>query len=68
MRWLIYSNDPKYKDRQVRANSVDPAQTASDLLFPDQDVHCLPLLDRFLFGKTTVQILRYLQHFFFSGV
>ena len=45
-----YSNDPKFLDRQVWANSVDPDQTA-----PDQGLHCLPfslhLLDSLLYSK-----------------
>ena len=32
-----YRNDPKFLDRQIWANSVDPDQTA-----PDQGLHCLP--------------------------
>ena len=34
-----YCNDPKFSDRQIWANSVDPDQTA-----PDQDLHCLPAI------------------------
>ena len=30
-------NDPKFSDRQVWANTLDPDQTA-----PDQGLHCLP--------------------------
>ena len=42
-----YCNDPKYSDRQVWANSVDPDQTASDqgLQFN------LHLLDALLYSK-----------------
>ena len=33
-----YCNDPKFLDRQVWANSVDPEAR----LQPDQGLHCLP--------------------------
>ena len=55
MSWLksAYSNDPKFSDRQVWANSIDPDQTA-----PDQGLHCLPfclhLLDASLYTKATL--------------
>ena len=42
-----YNNDPKFSDRQVWSNSIDPDQTAprSSLLLEeqsDQGLHCLP--------------------------
>ena len=37
--FLQYHNDPKFLDRQVWANSVDPDQTEQS----DQGLHCLPL-------------------------
>ena len=47
-------NDPKFLDRQVRTNSVDPDQTGPS----DQDTHCLQfplhLLDIVLYGKATL--------------
>ena len=49
----IYCNDPKFSDRQVWANSVDPDEEQSD-----QDLHCLPfrllLLDSLLCGRVTL--------------
>ena len=38
-----YCNDPKFSDRQVSADSVDPDQTAPSLLKEqfDQGLHCL---------------------------
>ena len=52
-----YSNDPKFSDRQVRANSVDPDQTALEEQ-SDQSLHslpfCLHLLDTFSYGKATL--------------
>ena len=30
-RKVIYSNDPKFSERQIQANSVDPDQTASEV-------------------------------------
>ena len=36
----MYCNDPKFSDRQVWANSVDPDQTEEQ---SDQGLHCLPL-------------------------
>ena len=46
-----YHNDSKFSDRQVRANSVNPDQTA--LNKTDQGLHCLPFclhyLDTLLF-------------------
>ena len=48
----FYCNFPKFSDRQVWANSADPAQTA-----PDQGLHCLPFclhcLDSLLYGRAT---------------
>ena len=48
-----YRNDPKFLDRQVCANSVDPDQNA-----PNQSLHCLPFclhdLDTDLNGKSTL--------------
>ena len=35
---LKYCNNPKYWNRQARASSVDP----------DQDLHCLPLIQQFV--------------------
>ena len=47
-----YRNDPKFSDRQVRANSADPDQTA------DQRLDCLPfrlhLLNALLYGKAAM--------------
>ena len=37
---LIYRDDPKFSDRQVWANSVDPDKTAP-LEQSDQGLHCL---------------------------
>ena len=49
--WRSNCNDPKYSDRLVWTNSVDPDQTEGSGL------HCLPfllhLLDTLLYGKTT---------------
>ena len=36
----MYRNDPKFLDRQVWANSVDPDQTAPRGAY--QGLHCLP--------------------------
>ena len=53
--WLLYvcHNDPKFSDRQVLANNVDPDQTA-----PDQGLQCLPfylhLSDTLFYGKITL--------------
>ena len=48
-----YRNGPKFSDKQVWANSVDPDQTASD-----QGLHCLPFrlhgLDTLLYGRATL--------------
>ena len=60
MHQLKYCNDPKFSDRQVWANSVNPDQTALNqtLLEEESDLgpHCLPfclhVLDAFLYGKT----------------
>ena len=41
----MYSNDPKFSDRQVWANSVGPDQTAPEGAWKeqsDQGLHCLP--------------------------
>ena len=50
---LKHNNDPKVSDRQVGANSVDPARL---LLKSDQDLHCLLFhlfaLNILLHGKT----------------
>ena len=50
LRALTYRNVPKFSDRQVWANSVDPDQT--------QDLHflsfCLHLLDQLICNKTMV--------------
>ena len=32
MMWLVYHNDPEFSDRQFRANSADPDQTAPTIL------------------------------------
>ena len=45
---LNYRNVPKFSDRQVRANSADPDQTA-----PDQGLHCLPLSKLFAIPSTS---------------
>ena len=37
---FTYGNDPKFSDRQVCANSVDPDQTAPEEQ-SDQGLHCL---------------------------
>ena len=39
---ILYSNDPKFLDRQVVSNRVDPDQTA------DQGLHCLPFRQHYL--------------------
>ena len=48
------SNDPKFSDRQVWANTEDSIKTAQS----DQDLHCLPsclnLLDTLHYGKITL--------------
>ena len=43
MSWFNYSNDPKFSDREVWANSADPDQTAPRGLEEqsDQGLHCL---------------------------
>ena len=45
-KFYEYRNNPKYWDRQVWANSLDPDQTpqntASDLC-----LHCLPLIQQY---------------------
>ena len=47
-----YRNFPKFSDRQVWANSVDPDQEQSE-----QGLHCLPFrlhrLDSLLYGRAT---------------
>ena len=49
----LYRNDPKFSDRQVWENSVDPDQTAHT----DQGLHCFPFrlhtLDALLYDKAT---------------
>ena len=46
-----YPNDPKFSDRHIWANSVDPDREQSD-----QGLHCLPyrlhLLDALFYSKT----------------
>ena len=54
-RWTpSYRNAPKFSDRQVWANSVDPDQTDSS----DQGLHCLlfrlHLLDALRYGEATL--------------
>ena len=52
---LIYGNVPKFWDRQVWADSVEPDQTEEQ---SDQGLHCLPfrlhLLDALLYSKATL--------------
>ena len=49
-----YRKDPRFLDRQVWVNSVDPDQTAL-VEQSDQVLHCLPFylhsLDKILYGK-----------------
>ena len=52
-----YRNDPKFSDRQVWANSVDPVQTVPrGAVLSNQGLHCLlfclHLLDIFLYWKS----------------
>ena len=60
----MYSNDLKFSERQVWANSVDPDQTAPSKQ-SDQGLHCLPfllhLLDKFLYGNPLCLILRVIK-------
>ena len=60
----MYHNVPKFSDTQVRANSVDPDQTAprvANSVDPDQTdlgLHCLPFrlhfLDALFYSKATL--------------
>ena len=58
-----HHNDPKYSERLLSANSVDPDQTA-----PDLGLYCLRfylhLLDTLLYSKTTVKCFGQLQQCF----
>ena len=49
--YMVYCNDPKFSDRQVWANSVDPDPF-------EQSLHLLPfrlhLLDSLLYGRATL--------------
>ena len=51
--FVVFHIDPKFLDRHVSANSVDPDETA-----PDLGLHSLPfgwhLLDAVPYGKTTL--------------
>ena len=47
-----YRNDPKFSDKLVRENSVDPDQTALDQGLQYLQ-YCLHLLDALLYGKTS---------------
>ena len=54
---MNYHNDPKFLDRQVYANSVDPDQTAARGAVWS-GLHCLPLhlhlLDALIYHKTNL--------------
>ena len=53
---MEYRNDPKFSDRQVWANSVDPDQVLEEQ--SDQGLDCLlfhlHLLDSLLYGRVTL--------------
>ena len=69
---VMYRNYPKFLDRQIWANSVDPDQTAEQQ--SDQGLHCLPfhlhLFDALLCGKDTLFNFydNYCYFFFFFRV